>query len=585
MKKILFSLLSTAICMPALAETVESWNLLEGPDGLTWSVVTKAEMENLGNEYYDDLRYKTVEVTVSDASHQVRGTFTIDISGYKANSFSVFGPLTQHLFNNDDQLELGIDFHVPGNATNNYTSKMMFRAYSLDGTQQMEGAELEGNVMIAQCAQCECLTIEQNDAASQTYNFNVYLNDGSGIQLAHTFSMDNDKFDYMLGPRFMVQKLPDGLHYLLYHYEKPTCLRDEWGEIKYDPITWMPCFTPDNNFLVEHFDQNFQKVDELSVPVVAPEGIVLRMFGSLGSSEDLTVGHFSGDDRYNYELFFSDMDQNWNDLTTLAFYAQGNKLLGELNGNNPIRLTDIKDEPEQWAMLKVNDLGEQYISLLEMPSFTEVAQIPAMIDNKLISFNIDRFADPAEGYKYVIGLNEPETNIQNDVIVQYGIYHKDFTVDDYVLINVGPDAEAFYPYISAESLDPHLFYADDQREYIFLAKVRSHSGHIYDALYIANQQGEILNTFSSEDSLKGELSDISILNYGSEHPELMISYFDYDTSSSFIEFYTLPFDASSIQPLSHVPSTESIFNLHGQRAHAMVPGLYIRNGQKVNLSR
>lgn len=581
MKKILLPLFGAALTVNAVAETQESWALLDGPDGKTWSISTVAEMVNLGNQYYDDLRYNKVEVTLFDAAHQAKGTFTIDVSGLDANSLDVFGPVTNHLFNADDQYELGVQIHIPGNSNNGYTPQMIFQAYSLDGTKQLD---LNGTGIIAADTQSSCFILS-HDLANKNI-IELYQPSANGIVLKKSVELDFDQINYMSGSPVITANMADGVHVIISHYEKSVVQTNEYGEPIYDPITWMPLWTPDNNFVVENFNSNFEKVDDVLVPTDLPEGIVSRMMGiGLFSNEDVSMGTFTGDGRCNYIITCVDMNQNWSDQYAFEVYAQGNEHIGTLCSNAGgfwNRLSSIEGTPDQWVFLQSNmETGMEELGLVETPSFTQVGAIPSEIDGKLISTNMDRFADDAEGYKYVIGLNEPATDADNNVIAQYGIYHKDFTVDSYVQLNMGPNAETFSPLVNYQSLDPHLFYADDQREFIFLAKVKGQDGLYYSTLFIGNESGEVLNIFTGDGTTKGDIQAVSILNYGTDQPELFISYYDEANSKYTNEFLALPLGGTV--DIKQFETTSSIqgFNLQGQRTLMSAPGLYIANGKKV----
>lgn len=581
MKKILLPLFGAALTVNAVAETQESWALLDGPDGKTWSISTVAEMVNLGNQYYDDLRYNKVEVTLFDAAHQAKGTFTIDVSGLDANSLDVFGPVTNHLFNADDQYELGVQIHIPGNSNNGYTPQMIFQAYSLDGTKLLD---LNGTGIIAADTQSSCFILS-HDLANKNI-IELYQPSANGIVLKKSVELDFDQINYMSGSPVITANMADGVHVIISHYEKSVVQTNEYGEPIYDPITWMPLWTPDNNFVVENFNSNFEKVDDVLVPTDLPEGIVSRMMGiGLFSNEDVSMGTFTGDGRCNYIITCVDMNQNWSDQYAFEVYAQGNEHIGTLCSNAGgfwNRLSSIEGTPDQWVFLQSDmETGMEQLSLIETPSFAQAGTIPSEIDGKLISTNVDRIADDAEGYKYVIGLNEPATDADNNVIAQYGIYHKDFTVDSYVQLNMGPNAETFSPLVNYQSLDPHLFYADDQREFIFLAKVKGQDGLYYSTLFIGNESGEVLNIFTGDGTTKGDIQAASILNYGTDQPELFISYYDEANSKYTNEFLALPLGGTV--DIKQFETTSSIqgFNLQGQRTLMSAPGLYIANGKKV----
>lgn len=587
MKRILLPLFGAAMTMNAAAETQESWALLEGPDGKTWSVSTVSDMVNLGNEYYDDFRYNTINVTLFDAAHQMKGTFTVDLTGKNANSVDVCGPVTNHLFNADDQYELGVQIHIPGSSDNGYVSQILFQAYSMDGSKLID---VEGSGLIVADAQNPSFILSRDVIDDSFFGKNVldfYQPSAAGLELKKSIDLSYELLDYMSGSPVVTANLSDGAHIIVSHYEKPMVQTNEWGEPMYDPMTWMPLWTPDNSFVIENYNSSLEKVDELKVSSACPDGIVARMMGiGLFSNEDVTNGSFTGDDKYNYVVTCNDMNQYWMDQYAFDVYAQGNEHVGTLCNNAGgfwNRLSSIEDMPDQWLFLQMDmETGMEQLSVVETPSFSQVSTFPSEIDGKLISSNIDRIADAAEGFKYVIGLNEPATDAEDNVIAQYGIYHQDLTVDRYVQLNMGPNAETFTPLVNGQSLDPHLFYADDQREFIFLSKVKGQDGMYYNTLFIGNESGEMLNTFTGDGTTKGDIRSVSILNYGTEQPELFISYYDEANEKYTNEFLALPLGGGTVD-IKQISTSSPIqgFNLQGQRTIMSAPGLYIANGKKI----
>lgn len=585
MKKQIITLLSAATGFTALAQTRSSWALLEGPNGQTWSVTTVAQMQDLGNEYFTDLRYGKVQITIQDASHQTIGSFTADLTSLKANSIEVYGPITNHLFNADDQCELGLDIHVPGNASNHYQSQIFTQIYSADGTCL---SSMEGSGLIIANGDESRFVLSRTIPSGQWGQtaLDVYRPSAEGLQLAHTWTYDNINAEYMSSSTLTTTLMSDGLHYLLAYYEKPLPQLDRNGDVRYDPVTWLPYWTANNHFIVQHFNADFEKVDELTIPTDCPQGFVCRMMGiGSASDRDVTQGYFTADDRYNYLILCEDTDQNWSDTYTFEVYAQGNEYVGQFcSGVHSFwnRLSSIEGEPEQWIFLQSDaSTGEQQLALVDPATFTCTAVIPSLLDGKMISANIDRCADEAEGYKYVIGINEPEIDMEGNVIAQYGIYHRDLTTDRYVQFNMGPMAETFTPFINSQSLDPHLFVTDDQHEFIFLAKVLADDGMLYSTLFIGNEEGEIIQTYTGEGTTKGDIRNAAILNYGTEHPELFISYYDWENELYTNEFIPLPLDRQSgiRQVITH--SDACSFNLMGQRTTTHAPGLYISRGTKI----
>lgn len=595
MKQIFLSFASiaflTGTALNANAEQHDSWALLEGPDGKTWSVNTSSTMVDLGNEWYHDLRYQTMTVTLFDASQQPKGEFVVDVTGSEANTVEVFGPVTQHLFNGDDYYEVGIEIHIPGNESNGYRGQEMVRTYSTNGQMLLE-ADGSGMILNDQDDPRFILRHEKENDLWGVTLLDIYkpAATGEGLELGHTFEVDNLLAEYMVGPILTTAVLSDGLHYIICHYEKPMVVLDENGEMLFDPETWMPYWTPDNHFVIENYDKDFVKVDELLASTACPDGIMLRQMGLGFMDEEVTEGYFTGDQRYNYLITSEDTNEYWSTQYAFEIFAQGNEhvttLCDRVSGYWN-KLSSIEGEEDQWVFLQMSPTsGTEQLTVVEAPSCQTIRVIPSEVDGKLISANIDRIADEAEGYKYVIGLNEPVLESTADVIAQYGIYHKDLTVDQYICFNMGPDAETFTPLVTAQSLDPHLFYADDKREFIFLSKLKGQDGEMHNTLFLGNEDGEILNVWTGDGTTKGDILQVTIIDYGTDQPKLFICYYDWDNDVYTKEFLDLPLDnTTAIRQLHDSATTATFYNLQGIAVGQQATGLMIRNGQKISIVR
>lgn len=569
----------SAMQMVSAAEVEESWSLFMGPDGKVWSAATVAHKVDMGNEYYSDWFFHTMEVTVSDASHQVVGGFTVDVSDWRVNSLEVFGPVTQHLFNADDEYELGVDIHMPGNAENNYTGKNIFRAYNLKGEMLFEA---EGVAEIVAAGEQSSLILSKSDGNSFNSNLtlDIYQSAEQGFAKAHTFEMSTGNVEYLSSSVISAKQLSDGLHYLLAYYEKPLPQLDEDGQLDIDPITWMPYWTPDNHLVIENYNANFELVDQIKLPTDCPEGIYSRMMG-IGSATDcdLTEGYFTGDSRYNYMVFCDDMDGSWESTYTFEVYAQGGEHVGILcSGVESFwnHLADIPGENDQWLFLKGGNNGP-YLSIVETPTFSEVKTIPAVLHGRNISTNMDRMKDSEDGYKYVIGLNEGDMDAAGNVVALYGIYDKDLAQADYVRFVLNPNVEAFQPLVDYSTLDPHLFNTDDQHEFIFMTKESAPNNAYLTNLYVGNESGEILRCFGDE----GDIYTAAILNYGTDQPELFVNYMDQETMEGRIEFYSLPLNAVGIKQLKTSAQGMPVYNLMGVAVKDSHRGIKVRGGRVV----
>lgn len=586
MKKILFACMCIAAWVPtananteATTATQVSWTLFSTPDGNTWSADIESEMLNKGNQYYDDWYYKKMTITIADENHTQMGVLSVDLSKLLPNDVGVFGPVTQHLFNNDDQYEVALNIHIPGSASNGYKGRNIVMVYSLDGTKVMEE---EGIGEIAATPTDAAFVLYKEGTSSYTYN--IYKNIEETYSLAKSFELDFHLINYLNSQALNVVTLEDGIHFVLSHYEKSITQLDAYGYDIYDEMLGLPKWNTENNhFVIENYDGNLTLVDKVMVPTVLPQTVAARMWGiGAFSSLDVTLGHFTQDDKYNYIVMYEDMDYSWSDLYSADVFTKDGVLVGNLCSNVGSfwnTLSDIEGEESQWLFLMSDEEGQQ-LQVFETPSFNTFCTIPSTVDGKLISTNMDRRYDAEEGYKYVIGLNEAGIDANDNLLAQYGIYHKDMSVDHYVAFNMGKNAEAFFPLVNNMTLDPHLFDTDDDYEYIFMVKSKGANNQIYTDLYVCNEDGSELLALKGETSDKGNISTAAIVGYGKK-PELFIGYSDEEGENYTYEFIALPLADTGITPTIATRTAGKAFNLQGLPASANEKGLLMVNGKKV----
>lgn len=565
----------------------QSWALLPATDGKMWYLSTTSTYVNVGDGF-TDLRYQTQNVRVLNAAHEELGGFTVDVTGLNPNDVSLFGPITQHLFNADDQWEVCVEIHIPGNASNNYQGRSLLRTYNLDGQLVFEG---EGQGVIAGEGNDTrfILSHSAGSGLKGTTDYDIYQLDATTGTLAkaHTFTLKNSLTEYTCGPVLQPVTLSDGLHFIVSHYEKPLPQLNLFGEPVYDPETFLPKWTPDNFFIIENYGPDYQSVDELWIPTSLPEGMMARLMGiGVMSNQDITEGAFTADGRLNYIVTCEDTNQDWENEYTFEIFAQGGDHVGTLFehcGEYWNRLSPIPGQSDQWIFLSADpELGQQ-LTIVDASTLRTVTTLPSLIDGKMISSNLDRMPDATEGYKYVIALNEPSTNEAQDVISHYGIYHRDFTVDRYVSFNMGQEAETFQALVNNETLDPTLFCDDAKHEFLFMTKKRGQSGGMYTTLFLGNEDNEILRTWSGEDTPYGDILRVAIVNYGTSQPELFIHYGDQLTNTFHNEFIPLPLVINA-SALSHAHADfggARRYNLQGQQMNRPAKGWTISDGKVV----
>lgn len=523
----------------------KSFGLLDGPDGLTWHFTQENTV--------DGFNMTESVVTVYNAKHEKQGSFTVKVpEDMRVNQIEPYGLITSKLFDlNGSTKEVVVYLHQVGNEENNYKGRDHLYVYSIGGDKI---AEFDGDGMVVDASPNEWtnwqrLIVSHDNEDGVNTDIEFYRNpswgDDSAV-LEKTIQVAKNNITYTDGAFVNFFNVGGKPYTVVCHYEKPFVEYDEDGNQVMDMETFMPFFTEDNNFVLDTYDKNYNLVSSFKVPTNAPsEQYIVRMnsFGVL-SDNDLSSGYFSGDDKLNYIVMNEDVTMTTEYVLSFDVYDQeGNKIktLAENVGDNYKRMTDIKGKEEQWMFL---DADGSSLFTVDLPSCTR-RELPTTVDQYSISFNLDRVAaDNAAGVQYIMGVNEATTDATGqNVIAMFAYLDENFKSDHYVKINLGPLAQTFTPLVNEEGLDPYLFNTDDKREFLFFSKVRNDSEYTegHNVLFIANEDGDILETFNLEPgNEKGDIWTAMIMNYGTNSQSLFVNFYDWDNDQNYMEFYSLP---------------------------------------------
>lgn len=524
-----------------------SFGFLDGSDGEIWYY----SMDNTVSPE-DEYSYSACEVKVFDGSHKFKGSFTVEIpDSMRVNQIEPFGIVTNKLFdNNSSTSEVTVFMHE---ITPDYSGHIFTRVYSLDGNFV---TEIDGDGMVVSSPINEWTPYQRyvsvhNNADDPLMTDIDILRPATwgeeGVQLEHTFSISSLLINYMDAPFFNF--VPDGANscFVLTHYDKCFDVRDENGQMVIDEETYMPAFTPDNSFVIETYDRQYNQVDSFAVSTNVPyDDIMVRMVG-LGAFSDIDIsrGVFSQDGRLAYIIMYEDVALDTEYFLSFEAFAQGGEKIGTLAENISDfwnHLSSIEGCEEQFIFL---DTNTESLFTLDLPSFKKT-YLPVSVDDYNLSANIDRYPavdDPA-GYRYVTGINAADVDEDYNVLSVYAHVTSDGKLHHLVRFNMGPYAQTFTPLINFQSLDPFLFDSDANREYIFFSKLRRdyESTQGRNVLFVGNEKGQIIQRFDpAENPELGDIWTAAILNYGTPEASLLINYYNWDTDQNRLDFHNLPF--------------------------------------------
>ena len=540
--------LSTKSTDPSFTiEKTSFYGTIDGPDDSEW-MFTQTFTDSPTNMFY----YGSSTVSIYNNKNEKVCEFTVTIpNDQKVNQITPFGKVSKSFF---DKNTSTYEFMV-------YTSTVVkpgvirgdVIVYNSLGkkVRTFEGATSallfsEGNSDWNKKERLAIVTTEEVPGEKEPIINNVVsiyrkatMSDQVSDNLVseHTFKFDSNTINYSDGMWLDIKYINGEFYYILAHYEKPFVAGTDYD-------TGQMIFTENNFFLTEVYNSKYERVAGVKIPV-EKKGYIPTMHGyGILSDYDFSKGMFSGDDNINLIITHQDYNIATDGyLYSFDVYNADGTLIKHISDNvtswQP--MSSIKGEEEQMAFLKNLNATEQVFELVDLPSAKIAQVIPAELDGKLISTNIDRIQE-GDTYNYAIGIGQGDSDEEGNVISSIAWYTKDLKFIRYTKFNLGKNAELFTPVIFNDYLNPYLFDTDDEREYIFIAKIRREGSEVIDnVLCIANEDGSMIRQFKG-DTTKGNYLYGSILGLGSQNPTLYVVYVDDNNENFRLEYYGLPFN-------------------------------------------
>lgn len=522
------------------------WGTLVGPDGKDWFFTQTFTMSTT-NKYY----YGGSTITIYNATYEKVGEINVVIpESETVNQIQPFGTITKSFFErNTNTFEVLVYIHKilsPG------VDSADIAVYDNNGSNVITYTGASGALMVSEgdndWTRKERLVLSYNERVTEGEETNEIVrfdvmrkatwgDSGTSPVVEHTFTIDYNTIHYTDGSTFDARYIDGKFYYILSHYEKPFVE-------SYDYNTGSMVFTADNNFITEVYDQSFEILTQVKVPIVQ-EGFMPSMHGfNLFTDYDISKGLFTGDDQINLVITHYDYDVA-TDSYTYAFevYDQEGKSVKTIfrGAAGWQALSHIDGVSDMIAFL-VSEDGSQAYKVVTIPDCELSVTIPAVLDGKRISTSFDRIA-VGNGFKYLIGIGEGGSDEEGNVIGSVAWYNPDLTLDRYVEFNIGKYGELFNPIIYNDYVKPYLFDTDDEFEYIFIEKIRraDGSGKVDNILCIGNEDGSIIRQFMG-DATNGAYSNGSILNGGTTTPSLFVVYQNTTTNQFKVDFYDLPLE-------------------------------------------
>lgn len=505
------------------------WQTIDGPDGNMWLLTQEF--------VYNNYQVTSSTVTFYDETGTQVGELTITPPADEyANDIQILYINNTFFDSNSSTYEVTTYTHFIGD---DYSTYGRFEIYSLtDGTllKTIPGsvAMYVSHTANYSTYQRYLICDQKTGEDGESYiNVDVYAPvswQSEEPTIEHTFSIPYENLNYSDGPYVNTYFLNDELYIALSQYEKPY-MDNSTMEL-----------TPDNHYLVNVYDNEYNEVAALSIPVETASGMLFSMY-AMGyfSYEDLSIGSYSGDDKFNFIITRYDYTPSAEDfLYSFFVYDQDGNLINTIDEEATAwsKLSPISGEETQYAMIHTYGDSES-IKMVNLPSCETVTTFPGYLDGNLLSSNLDRYP-VNDTYQYVIPHGNGYDDGNGNTVTRIGWYNIDQTLDHYVDINLGPNATLAQHVFMTNSLDPYLFNCDDEHEYILLVTTLQDDGTSTISLCIANDSGEIIRQFGADET-KGNYNYGYLINTNSNGKNsLLVGYVD-DNWQYIIDTYELPF--------------------------------------------
>lgn len=517
------------------------WGSLYTPEGEEW-IYSALYHETPINDYMSSI--SSADITIYDADFNEYKTFTADFdlgdNEVTINSVQVSPQLTRKFFNLNDAYEVMVFVHA---TTKDYAGHIYTKVYSLSDGKMV--TELDG-YSIAEINTATDTWSEQytmafmRESFDENYDyglsFDIYTRAGWGgsCNLAHTFDID---YSLVAGAGNYAQPLlinncGKDLYYALPRYEKPYFVDSMSDDV-----------TPDNNFVIDLYDNSFNLVKTTKIPM-AIEGDALFSFpgmGELNGFRDLSFGVYGPANEPMYVVGIENYIASVDEFSTSMYVydADGNrvKTLFE-NADDYLELSDVDGFEPQYCIYKADDEGG-YFEFVDIISGTLATTIPIALLDSGITTSIDRIA-VRNGYQYMTSMSTGIADEEDNIYHRLVWFNADGTVDRFDIINMGKDVVMAQVYTSAEALSPYLYNTDDHYEYMFLVKVRNQETYkAYEYFRVYNDNSELLLEMGPDDTTGEYLNSIFLQNPQSSKSKVVVGYYNGEVYN--MQTISLPF--------------------------------------------
>lgn len=518
---------------------VPEYGILTGDDGSMWFYTARyTESEEF---YYC---YGAVDIDLYDGSSTKVTSIHYDVpAGQKVNYMELFGNVSSKFYDTNAKTkevtlyvhEIGPDYKTIGHVIVFNTNGEQVKNYEIGNVVWVDASEKWNTYQRA-----IFVTEGQDEEGNTTTVMSVMKPaswNNSEPEVEHVFEVRDDLANYSNGPCMNPYVIDGEVYYVLSYYEKPFVAG---YDDNYDII-----LTAENNFLIEIYNNKYEKVKSFAVPVTHPDDVYASTYAmGIYSYEDLTRGYYTGDGKFNVVVSRNDVRLDTDDDTypySFFVYDEDGNMVKTIAENviSWKQMQDIPGENDQMGCICLDD-GVETLQMVNLPSCEPQVVFEANVGDRRISSNFDRYT--ANGtYQYAIGMGNATSNAQDDVIASIGWFTKDGQLDHYTNFNLGQNGEYFTPLIEGYTLNPSLFNTDSKREYIYIAKLRRTDGsdEIDNVLIVADENGEEIKRYMGQND--DVLRVAAVIDTEIGKPRMVVGFYNEEASTYSLDFYNLPF--------------------------------------------
>ncbi len=512
-----------------------TWGILTTPEGEEWMyTIDYSYFVPADNPYSSTI--EAAEITVYDSNFQVVKSFTANFelgeNETTINQVELAPTLSKKFFNVDNNYEVMLYVHA---TTVDYNGHNYTQIYSLGNGELLTTLEGYNVGAIDNSADAwsedyvmaflrEDINFTDDGDMDYFMHFDIYGKAAysTGCQLLHTFDVDYELFsgagNYALP--ILMNNHGNKMYYALPSYEKPFFAGPMTDEI-----------TPDNNFIIQLYDENFQLVKTTTIPMETEDGALFSFpgMGELTGNSDLDFDIFSDGSEPMYiigsENYIPGSDEF---ITSIYVYDTDGKMVKKIveNCDDYIGMSDVSGYDPQWCFYFANETTGGEYQFIDLPSCSVSARIPVVFNNNVISTELDRVA-VGNSYQFAASLAYGDADSSGNTYHSMAWFNPDGSHNHTDEITLGKNIAIAMPYVTGFVLDPYLLNTDDHVEYMFLVKEyvnQAMSSETKEYLRVYSNNEVILNIGPNDDT-KEILRSIFFINAARNNPKLVLAYY------------------------------------------------------------